>query len=248
MKNINEIILPSWYTKELTQSGTAVIRDFLTPEYAEELWKFFHHEMPTDWWYSSSLPGPDGGINNIRNLPENQEQIRLDQDRVNSVMTEGHFAYHFYRSLGNHTEECYCTECSLRQWLNSEELLSFISEATGEKYTGYKTVFASKYSSGSFLSPHHDHRNGDIGFVLQLTKDWQPQWGGLLHFLDKETLRKVEGTEVPTFNTLTLFNIPDDGGRWHYVSHVAPGLSESRIAVTGWFVKEKPETETSESY
>jgi hypothetical protein len=239
---INNSNIPSGYTKELQETGSAVIRDFLSPGYAETLWDFFHNVMPSDWWYSSTYPSTNGGINNIRNFPECQEEIIAERDHVNSIMAGGNFGYHFYRTIGNHCEGCYCEECNLHQWLNSEELLNFISEATGEKYVRYGTIFASRYSSGSFLSPHHDHQNGDIGFVLQLTKDWKPQWGGLLHFLDKETLRSVEGTEVPTFNTLTLFNIPDDGGRWHYVSHVIPGLAESRLAVTGWFIKEKLET------
>jgi len=239
MSLINTQNQPADYRQELVNTGTAVIRDFLSPDYANELWNFFHHEMPDDWWYSSTYPDASWNIANTRKLSENIEQIKTEVDHVNTLMGQGIFSYHFYRTLGNHVENCFCTECQLRKWLNSEELLSFISEATGEKYTHYGTIFASRYSAGSFLSPHHDHSNGDIGFVLQLTKDWQPQWGGLLHFLDKETRLKVEGTEVPQFNTLTLFNIPEDGGRWHYVSHVNPGVTDSRLAVTGWFVKEK---------
>jgi SM-20-related protein len=239
MKRINNQNIPQDYSLDLVTTGTTVIRDFLQPDYAEDLWQFFHNEMPSDWWYSSTFPNKNGEISNIRNLSENRQEILQEIDYVNSLMGAGRFSYQFYRTLGNHATTCYCKECELRKWLNSEELLSFISQVTGERYTHYGTIFASRYSAGSFLSPHHDHKNGDIGFVLQLTKDWQPQWGGLLHFLDKESQRKVEGTEVPTFNTLTLFDIPEDGGRWHYVSHVNPGVTESRLAVTGWFVKEK---------
>ena len=45
----------------------------------------------------------------------------------------------------------------------------------------------------------------------------------------------IEGSEVPTFNTLTLFHIPEGKGKWHYVSHVNPGVTSNRIAYSGWY-------------
>jgi Rps23 Pro-64 3,4-dihydroxylase Tpa1-like proline 4-hydroxylase len=95
-------------------------------------------------------------------------------------------------------------------------------------------MFGSKYSEGCFLSPHHDVNLGSIGFVLQLTKDWKPQCGGVLHFLNDD-LTKIDISETPTFNTLTLFHLPEGEGKWHYVSHVNPGVKSNRIAYSGWY-------------
>ena len=66
------------------------------------------------------------------------------------------------------------------------------------------------------------------------TKDWLPEYGGLLHFMDDEK-EIIERVEIPTFNTLTLFYLPPGKGKWHFVSHVAPGVPELRLSYTGWF-------------
>jgi hypothetical protein len=45
----------------------------------------------------------------------------------------------------------------------------------------------------------------------------------------------VERVEVPAFNTLTLFYLPENKGKWHFVSPVSPGTPELRFTYTGWF-------------
>jgi Rps23 Pro-64 3,4-dihydroxylase Tpa1-like proline 4-hydroxylase len=118
--------------------------------------------------------------------------------------------------------------------LISEENLNLMSEISGSKYTSTDEVFAACYLPGDFLSPHIDSPNGTLGFVYQLTKNWLPQYGGLLHFMDDEK-EVIERVEIPTFNTLTLFYLPPGKGKWHFVSHVAPGVPELRLSYTGWF-------------
>jgi Rps23 Pro-64 3,4-dihydroxylase Tpa1-like proline 4-hydroxylase len=52
-----------------------------------------------------------------------------------------------------------------------------------------------------------------------------------------DTGKTITGSQVPTFNSLTLFHLPDQNGKWHYVSHINPGVKSNRIAYTGWFKK-----------
>jgi len=244
MNKINSSISGSDYRNEFENTGSAFVRNFLTPEYADELAKFFSTDMPSDWWSASTYPDKHGNIANVRNFVESAGQIeenRLDANKVFYNQSRGgisgNISYHFYRTLGNHVEGCYCAECKFREWLLSSELLGFLESVSGEKYDRFNTTFASKYSEGCFLSPHTDHANGDIGFVLQLTKNWKPQWGGLLHFMD-DYGQIIEKTEVPTFNTLTLFKLHEQNGKWHYVSHVNPGVKADRLAYSGWFQKQ----------
>lgn len=225
------------YRDEFLNNGSVTIRDFLTPENAECLHRFFNAEMPETWWSSSSFPGVDGGISYVRNCPENQEAIADDKRRVSELFSRGQYAYHFHRTVGDHYEDCTCPECEFRRWLVSAECLDFLEAATGIRHSGYNTMFASRYVDGCFLSPHHDENLGSIGLVYQLTKDWRPEWGGLLHFMSDDRAT-VERTEVPTFNSLTLFYLPEGKGKWHYVSHVAPEVKAKRLAYSGWFVKE----------
>ena len=79
-----------------------------------------------------------------------------------------------------------------------------MNSITTEKYTGSDEVFAACYTVGDFLSPHVDSPNGTLGFVLQMSKNWLPEYGGLLHFMD-DNRTVVERIEVPEYNSLTLF-------------------------------------------
>jgi Rps23 Pro-64 3,4-dihydroxylase Tpa1-like proline 4-hydroxylase len=101
--------------------------------------------------------------------------------------------------------------------------------------TGSKELFSSRFRAGQFLSPHHDSKKGKIGCVFSLSKDWKPQDGGLLHFMedDYKTVTKVV---QPIFNRLAMFDIVTRNGVPHFVSHVVPGCKKHRISVTGWFL------------
>ncbi|MFT4261478.1 MAG: 2OG-Fe(II) oxygenase [Candidatus Woesearchaeota archaeon] len=221
--------------KKFEKSNYVVIEDFLDEKYAEELYNFLNYEMPLDWWYSVSLSDKDQDFMTTRNLVENKYRIIQERLMAERTFNKGDFSYHFYRTLNDHIEECTCRECEFRKWVVGEEFLKALNKMTGMKFTRYATLFASKYSEGCFLSPHTDESNGDIGFVLQLTKDWLPQWGGLLTFLNDDC-DKITDVKIPKFNALTLFKLPDQKGKWHYVSHVNQGVKKSRIAITGWFV------------
>jgi len=231
---INNEINPENLKEEFITKGSIILRNFLDDNYAETLYNFFNSGMPNNWWYAVSSPGSDGYIKYIRDFEENQDEIRREKESSDNLFKSNNFTYHFYRTSGDHVQGCYCTECNFRDWLKSDEIINFLSKISGIEIKNFSTMFGSKYSQGCFLSPHHDDTLGQIGFVLQLTKDWKPQWGGILHFLDDDQKIILE-SEVPTFNTLTLFHIPEGKGKWHYVSHVNPGVTSNRIAYSGWY-------------
>lgn len=250
---INPDINPEDYAKELRETGTVTIENFLTEEAVNLLHKYYSQEIPPENWWACSQPTGFSKDANTRNIPENANRIAEEKQRAVNAFIRGDFGFHFYRTNENHKPECDCVECKLRDWMYSPEVLGFFEKTTGVKYSSYKSLFASKYSEGCFLSPHTDQWRGDLGFTLQLTKNWWPQWGGLLHFLDESEKhmgvnemvlkiaskqpRTVSETRVPKFNAITLFYLPEQTGRWHYVSHVNPGVKASRIAYTGWVMK-----------
>ena len=224
-------------SEEFQQNKVVVIKDFLIESEVEKLYKWFSEDMSSEWWDVSSYPSPNDsetGPTFVRNIEENMEEIRNNYQLALSSFAEGKFAYNFFRTKDNHFDDCTCHECEFRSWLVGDESLNLISEVTGTKYTDSDEVFAACYSIGDFLSPHIDSPNGTLGFVLQLTKNWLPEYGGMLHFMDDERTM-VERIEVPEFNTLTLFYLPENKGKWHFVSAVAPGTPEIRLTYTGWF-------------
>jgi len=93
---------------------------------------------------------------------------------------------------------------------------------------------ATRYNKGDFLTRHDDDVAGkgrELAYVLSLTPDWLPEWGGLLLFNGPDG--GIVETFVPSFNTLNLFTVPQP----HSVSYVAPYAGAARISVTGWLRK-----------
>ena len=64
---------------------------------------------------------------------------------------------------------------------------------------------------------------------MSFTKDWHPDWGGLLHFFEDNG--SPRDFWVPMFNSLTLFDVR----HVHSVSYVTPFAKGQRLSLTGWF-------------
>ena len=222
--------------KEFTNKRVVVIKDFLREDVAERLHKYLTEEMPSDWWIISTAPriGGDDGFDLTPNLDDNRDEINRKYLHTLEAFKEGKFSYSFHRTINDHHHGCTCLECDFREWLVSPEQISFLNKTVDIEVSTTDEVFAAVYLPGDYLSPHVDSPNGSVGFVLQLTKNWEPQFGGNLHFLNNET-SEIERVEVPTFNTLTFFDLPPGVGKLHYVSHVSPGVEELRLTYAGWF-------------
>ncbi len=134
----------------------------------------------------------------------------------------------------NNTKPNFLEYC-IRKHLNSEKFINMINSITNKNITQLSTLFMSKYKSNNFLNPHSDKGNGKIAFVLNLSKFWKPQYGGILNFLD-ESKNNIIKSFVPGFNNLILFEVPEDSNKPHFVSHVSPNIKHSRFAITGWYI------------
>ena len=122
-------------------------------------------------------------------------------------------------------------------FLSSEAVLDTLMQITGSRDLTFADCQATRYRSGDFLTPHNDELEGmnrRFAYVLSLTHDWLPRWGGLLHFVDAKG--GVDETIAPRFNALSLFAI----GQSHYVSQVATYAPIPRISVTGWLRTKAP--------
>jgi len=64
--------------------------------------------------------------------------------------------------------------------MNSEAVRGFLAKVTGEK-TDFCDMQATRYSRGHFLTIHSDTaagKNRKLAYVLSLTDEWSPTWGG----------------------------------------------------------------------
>ena len=117
-------------------------------------------------------------------------------------------------------------------FLNSQPFLEFARELTGDRGIRMVSAIAARYRPGHFLNMHDDKSGEEdraFAYVINLSHDWQADWGGLLQFLDPD--QNVAETFTPHWNSLSLFRVP----QMHQVSLLAPWARENRYSITGWF-------------
>lgn len=211
------------------------IPDFLEKEVAEKI----HDEVssiPTHWFRRSIMPSTESyemkSWEETSDLLSNMEFQQALQ-RCEDTFQKNDFAYRFRRSFRNHYETCRCGICHLDQLFESEEMLKRFSQIVHEKVISLNETFLSKYQKDDFLSIHHDKGKGHFAFIYQLTKNWNPAYGGLLTFVEENEIKK---TISPQFNSLSIFRIKDVPITDHFVSRV--GVDKTRMAYTGWFLIE----------
>jgi Rps23 Pro-64 3,4-dihydroxylase Tpa1-like proline 4-hydroxylase len=212
------------------------LNNFLDNVSAEKIYNFLN-TMPEDWWYSffniqSNLIPLNNPIQ-LRNLNENKETHKFYSQMALDTFSNKLFSYSMNRTTEQHYLTCKCELCNFNAFLRSQKFISKISELTGIELTKTNEIFASKYESGNFLSPHHDKNKGKIGITFYLTKNWAPQFGGILHILS-ENYMEITHSFMPKFNHAVIFDIPTQAGIPHFVSHIAPNVKEKRIAITCW--------------
>jgi Rps23 Pro-64 3,4-dihydroxylase Tpa1-like proline 4-hydroxylase len=119
------------------------------------------------------------------------------------------------------------------RWMADEEFMSAMRALSGMDEINRVYAQATKYSPGNFLLLHNDETSVErrrLAYVINLTRRWRADWGGLLHFTDDEG--NVADTFFPHFNSVALFTVPQK----HFVSYVAPYAVGERLAVTGWLI------------
>ena len=119
------------------------------------------------------------------------------------------------------------------EFLNSPEFLLFARRLTGEPTINRVSAQGTRYRAGQFLTRHQDREDSEnrvCAFVINLSKNWDSDWGGLLQFHDEHD--RLVDTFVPYWNTLSLFRVPQS----HTVSLVSPWAGSDRLAITGWFL------------
>ena len=142
------------------------------------------------------------------------------------------YCYYHYSVTGKNFQ--YCSQDAyihqLKDFLSSSVFFDFVKAVTGAEGLENFEMLLGRYTANNFLMMHNDSEKPErrITFVLNLTRDWHVDWGGLLHFIDEQG--QVTETFVPTFNSLTLFSVP----ALHKVSMAMPFVNRSRYTVTGW--------------
>jgi len=214
-------------------TGRVVIEPFLDPDSASTLAQ--HLASRTDW--RLVLNGGDKvfeiGRNEFDALPAS-ERARIDAAVVESGRAGFQYRYDTVRVSDDPENRARRDDPIDRfaAWMAAPATLDPLRAIIGSPDVDFADAQATAYRSGDFLNAHDDDVAGKgrrAAYVLGLTPDWRPEWGGLLLFHDG---CRVEGI-VPGYNRLTFFRVP----QVHSVSYVAPLAPRPRYSITGWLRK-----------
>jgi SM-20-related protein len=217
----------------LEKAGRIHLPHFFKPACAERIYQCLEFETPWQLHFNDGARNFDPPDEQIRLLPDASRVLLLDKLYDNAVANrfQGlyhtfpiHDAYHAGNRMDSYLMRVY-------EFLNSPAFLKFAREVTGVPTISVVDAQATLYRPGHFLTEHDDRAEGKrrvAAYVLNFTREWRADWGGILQFIDSDG-HVAEGY-TPAFNALNLFRVPQR----HSVSFVAPYARAGRYSITGW--------------
>lgn len=214
------------YRRELAKHGRVQVPGFLQADAAKRLHECLRDQVP---WHVAEREQPNHDCD-----PGSAADRAMLQQAYERAEEGFHFAYDRYLMLdalrtGSDPE---LVLNRVMQFFNGPQFLEFIRWFSGDRELVMVGAQASRYRPGQFLR-QHDDRHVEEGrryaYVLNLSRDWQADWGGVLHFTDANG--NVIDSFLPRWNSLSLFKVPIN----HYVSLVAPWAAQPRLSITGWW-------------
>lgn len=213
------------YRQALARDGRVQIPGFLQADAAEQLAGCLRQDVP---WVTAERGLPDSA-------PWQGETLRQRMPAAYQRAAAGfHFVYDRYlmvEAMKAGRNPGLLVHAAL-EFFNSPPFLGFIRDFTGNRELAMVGAQATRYLPGQFLRMHddrHEEEGRRYAYVLNLSRHWEADWGGLLHFVDADGA--PDGSFLPRWNSLSLFKVPFN----HHVGVVAPWAREPRLAITGWW-------------
>ena len=221
--------------EQLNLTGRLQVPNFLTSDTAERLYGLLQNNQ--DWYltYNEGQQNFESSMADFQRLPI-PEQRRFMGGIYQRAQREFQFVFRQYY-ISRSVEKGENPGHPLHDWfdfINSEATLSYMRELTGNQEIRRSDAYASCYAPGDFLTQHedlHDSHDRVAAYVLSMTRDWKPDWGGYLAFYDDDD--NVVEAFKPSFNTLNIFLIPQK----HAVQMVSPFAGHARTSFLGWLLR-----------
>jgi len=212
--------------RALASAGRTQIPGFLQAAAAEQLHACLRDEVPWEINERNRPPVPLSG---------QPDEASLMAEAYRTAGKGFHFVYdryHMMEALRDHRDAHLLLHPVLR-FLNSVEFIEFAKFLSGDRQIRKVSAQATRYRPGQFLMTHDDKIDSEdrrYAYVINLTRRWHADWGGLLHFTDHKGA--IVDSLMPAWNTLNVFRVPFQ----HYVGLVSPWAHEPRLSITGWFL------------
>lgn len=232
MFSLNSILDVNHLAEAYAANKRLHIPDILVDDSAQEIATCLETQVPWGFAYNDG-ESQFKRAHEMRTMSAAEQQILL-KNLYERARTGFQYAYNCYPILDayiNGWNEVPLLDRVL-EFINSEEVLSFVRTLTGRPDIIKGDAQATRYGPGQFLKFHTDNVTEEFrvaAFVMNFTRDWDADWGGYLQFYDQNW--DIEQAFLPRFNALNIFTVPQN----HSVSYVANYATGHRYAITGWF-------------
>ncbi len=172
----------------LARDGVVEIANYLPPATATQLADSLEAGVRWDLAYSRAGRGELLRAAQLASL--SSEDIRRTlEGALDFGRSPFQFVYDTFKVIDSFLAREYADHLLYRfaNALHSAAYLGHVRELTGCARIARMDVFAARYRAGHFLTLHDDVVPGEgreIAYVLNLTREWRPEWGGLLQITD----------------------------------------------------------------
>lgn len=221
-------------------TGRVTIKNVLRPDFADAMHECLARDVP--WGLAYYRPDATGSATAARLTPAELAALgeegyrRLEEKVFAEAADQFQYLYDSYDVLRARREgrDPGLLVQEFLSFMGSDEVFDFVQEVSDDRAFNRVDCHACRYRPGQFLREHGDEspfERRHMAYVFYFTRDWHADFGGLTWF--KNGAGELENTQVPGFNSLTLFRVPVLHGVTQ-VSSFAPG---PRLSVTGWFTR-----------
>ena len=224
------------YREIYNNTRIVTISDFISKEVLRSVRP---HLENYKWWTYANVP------HNGSWEPNYSETLSDEAiESCDCAYLKKQFTYRFRRCLGQHYDKCTCVSCNLTDTIKSWPFTDTICKITGNRNLRPGEIFLSNYGKGDFLSIHHDKNKGDIAVTISFAYDWDPIYGGVLHFCDKD--KNIHTSVTPKAGNINIFKLEKQNGIDHFVSPVV--VDRNRYTLTAWYYDTESVQEPEESF
>jgi len=216
---------------ELKSTSRLCINNFFTKKFSDDIYHSLDKGVNWDIAHYSNNKGHKLTFEEIKKTSDGEIKRKILEIQ-NCKPNEYQFLYHTYMIVTAYLEgrnPGHLLHYFL-EFVNSQEFLSLIRQITGCKNIRKMDAQATYYAKGDFLREHNDADSVEgrrFAYVLNMTKNWTPDWGGILQFTKDD---KIIESFVPSYNRLVIFEVPQN----HLVSQVTSFAGEKRLSIAGW--------------
>jgi len=213
------------YEHEFNAQGYVVIDDLLDKILIEK-WNNYLQEKEDRYWTQLIK---NSELEKDFNLVDEEKDILTSYNNALRDYSEGRFCFSFKRI--NKPLENSAVIDEMRSRLSSLDLINILSRIGHRKISTMSVFYINRFDRGDFITTHSDRGAGrnSMGIVVSLTKEWNPNYGGLTLMLDRER-RDINGVVMPKLGRVLIFDIIEKHNP-HFVSMVTSNSTIRRLAL-----------------